>query len=65
MLSIFTPEPRQTSIEDRILSMSDHTIRTKVPDKLRETGLFTEQEIDRAVAWLIEYRAQHHLNVIE
>ena len=65
MLSIFTPEPRQMSIEDRILSMSDHAIRTKIPDKLRETGLFTEQEIDRAVAWLTEYRAQHHLDVIE
>jgi len=65
MLSIFTPEPRQTSIEDRILGMSEHAIRTKIPDKLRETGLFTEAEIDRAVAWLIEYRAQHHLDVME
>jgi len=53
------------SIEDRILGMSDHAIRTKIPDKLRETGLFTEEEVERAVTWLIEYRAQHHLDVIE
>ena len=53
------------SIEDRILGMSDHAIRTKIPDKLRETGLFTEEEVERAVAWLIEYRALHHLDVIE
>ena len=65
MLSFFTPEPRQMSIEDRILGMSDHAIRTKIPDKLRETGLFTEEEVERAVTWLIEYRAQHHLDVIE
>jgi hypothetical protein len=65
MLSIFTPEPRQMSIEDRILGMSEHAIRTKIPDKLRETGLFTEEEIERAVDWLIDYRAQHHLDVIE
>ena len=65
MLSIFTPEPRQISVEDRILGMSDHTIRTKIPDKLRQTGLFSEDEIERAVAWLIEYRALHRLDVIE
>lgn len=65
MLSFFTPEPRQMPIEDRILGMSDHAIRTKIPDKLRETGLFTEEEVERAVTWLIEYRALHHLDVIE
>ena len=65
MLSIFTPEPRQISVEERILGMSDHAIQTKIPDKLRETGLFSEDEIKRAVAWLIEYRAEHHLDVIE
>ena len=65
MLSTFVPEPRQVSIEERILGMSEHTIRTKIPDKLRETGLFREDEIERAVAWLIEYRALHRLDVIE
>jgi hypothetical protein len=65
MLSIFTPEPRQCSFEDRILSLSDYAIRTKIPDKLRETGLFSEDEIEHAVAWLIDYRARHHLDVIE
>ena len=65
MLSTFIPEPREISVEERILSMSDHTIQTKIPEKLRETGLFSEDEIEHAVAWLIEYRAQHRLDVIE
>ncbi len=65
MLSTFIPEPRQASVEERILGMSDHTIRTKIPEKLRETRLFSEDEIERAVAWLIEYRSQHRLDVIE
>ena len=45
--------------------MSDHTVRTRIPDELRETGLFSEDDIERAVDWLIEYRARHHLDVIE
>jgi len=45
--------------------MSEHTIRVKIPGKLRETGLFYEDEIERAVTWLIEYRQHHHLEVIE
>lgn len=65
MLSKFTPEPRPTSLEERILAMSDHTVRTRIPDELRETGLFSEDDIERAVDWLIEYRARHHLDVIE
>ena len=65
MLSLFSSNPRQVSIEERILAMSEHTIRTRIPDKLRETGLFSEDEIARAVAWLLEYRQLHHLDVIE
>lgn len=65
MLTLFNTEPRKTSIEEKILAMSEHTIRVKIPGKLRETGLFTEYEIERAVAWLIEYRQHHHLDVIE
>ena len=65
MLSDFIPEPREISVEERILGMSDHTIQIKIPEKLRDTGLFNEDEIERAIAWLIEYRAQHHLDVIE
>ena len=53
------------SLEERILAMSEETIHTKIPDRLRETGLFTEDEIDRAVCWLLEFRRQHHLDVIE
>ncbi len=65
MLSLFKTEPRQFSVEEKILGMSEYTIREKIPDKLRETGLFSEDEIERAVTWLIEYRAHHHLDVIE
>lgn len=45
--------------------MSDHTVRVTVPRQLRETGLFSEDEIERAVAWLVDYREVHHLDVIE
>ncbi len=65
MLTFFATEPREMSLEERILAMSEETIRTKIPDRLRETGLFTEDEIDRAVCWLLEFRRQHHLDVIE
>jgi hypothetical protein len=65
MLTLFKPDPREISLEERILAMSEETIRTRIPDRLRETGLFTEHEIDRAVCWLLEFRRQHHLDVIE
>ncbi len=65
MLTLFKAEPRQQSIEDKILAMSDHAVHVTVPQQLRETGLFTEDEIERAVDWLVQYREQHHLDVIE
>lgn len=65
MLTFFKTEPRQQSIEDKILAMSDHAVHVTVPQQLRETGLFTEHEIERAVDWLVAYREHHHLDVIE
>lgn len=65
MLTLFNPHTGNQSLEDRILAMSDHAVRTIVPEKLRESGLFTDLEVDFIVAWLVEYRAQHHLAVIE
>lgn len=65
MLTLFNPQPSNRSLEDRILAMNDHAVRTTVPQKLRESGLFTDLEVDFIVAWLVEYRAQHHLAVIE
>lgn len=65
MFSIFYTEPRTTSIEERILTMSEHTIRSKIPDKLRDTGLFSEDEIEHAVTLLLQYREQHQLDIIE
>lgn len=65
MLSLFNTEPRRQSIEDKIIAMSDHAVHVTVPQQLRETGLFTEDEIERTVAWLVQYREQHHLDVIE
>ncbi len=65
MLSLLKTKPREASIQDKILAMSEQAVCVQVPQKLRETGLFTEEEIERAVAWLVEYRQQYHLDVIE
>lgn len=65
MLTLFNPHTGNQSLEDRILAMTDHAVCTTVPQKLRESGLFTDLEVDFIVAWLVEYRAQRHLAVIE
>lgn len=65
MLSLSHIDQYPQSLEDKILGMSDDEIRFEIPDKLRDTGLFTEPEIERAVEWLIAYRAQHRLDIIE
>lgn len=65
LLSFFKTAPRQQSVEDKILAMSDHAVQVAIPQKLRETGLFTEDEIDRAVDCLVEFRAQNRLDIIE
>ena len=65
MFSLINKQPREMSIEEKILAMTEHTIRNDLPDKLRETGLFSEDDIARAIDWLIEYRAHHHLDIIE
>lgn len=65
MLSLFNTEQHEQSLEDKILAMSEHTVHVTVPQQLRETGLFTEDEIERAVDWLVAYREQRHLDVIE
>lgn len=65
MLTNFKTRSRELSLEERILAMNDFTIRNKIPKKLKETGLFSEQEIERAVMWLIEFREQNRLDVIE
>lgn len=65
MFVLFNPKPSNRSLEDRILAMSDHTVRVTVPKKLCESRLFSELEIDFIVDWLIAYRAHHHLDIIE
>jgi hypothetical protein len=65
MLTLFQTCNREQSLEEKILSMSDDDVQYKIPEQLRETGLFSEDEIDRAVVWLREFRSHHHLDVIE
>lgn len=65
MLTLFETNKRELSLEEKILAMSDYAVAQKIPDQLRETGLFSEDEIERAVAWLRDFRSQHHLDVIE
>ena len=55
----------EQSLEEKILAMSDDDVQYKIPDQLRETGLFSEGEIERAIEWLLDFRSQHHLDVIE
>ncbi len=63
--TIITSEPRYPSRQDRILALSDHAVQVIIPAQLRETGLYTDAEIDRIVQWLIEYRALNQLDIIE
>ena len=65
MLTLFETNKRELSLEEKILAMSDYAVAHKIPDQLRETGLFSEDEIERAVAWLRDFRSHHHLDVIE
>jgi len=65
MLTFFQTSNREQSLEEKILAMSDDDVQYKIPDQLRETGLFSEGEIERAIAWLRDFRSQHHLDVIE
>lgn len=65
MLTTSQPIRREPSLEERVLAMSDYAVREKIPLKLRETGLFNEEEIERAVIWLLEFRKSRHLDVIE
>lgn len=65
MLTLFQTSNREQSLEEKILAMSDDDVQYKIPDQLRETGLFSEGEIERAIAWLQEFRCQHRLDVIE
>lgn len=64
-MTTLQPLRRKLSLEEQILALSDYAVRKKIPVKLRETGLFDEDEIERAVIWLIDFRQSHHLDVIE
>ena len=65
MLTFFQTTHREESLEEKILAMSDDDVQYKIPEQLRETGLLSQDEIDRAVVWLREFRSHHHLDVIE
>ena len=65
MARFFISQHSNQSVEDRILSLSDHAVCYVVPEKLRESGLFSDWDIVQIVQWLIEYRATHHLDTID
>ena len=65
MTSLVPTTSHPVSLEEKILAMSDGTIARKIPDQLRETGLFNEYEIEHVVAWLQDYRNLHRIDVIE
>lgn len=65
MLELFNLKPSQLTLEDRILAMSDDTVHFTVPAALRQSRLFHDDEIELLVAWLVDFRASHHLDVIE
>ena len=65
MARFFILQHSNQSFEDRILGLSDHAVCHVVPEKLRESGLFSDWDIVQIVQWLIEYRATHHLDTID
>ena len=65
MLTLSCTTGDDLSFEEKILAMSDDMIVHQIPDQLRESGLFSEDEIQHVAIWLQEYRNHHHLDVIE
>ncbi len=65
MLSLFKTQQESISPEEKLLSMTERQIRNELPPKLRQTGLFTEDEISRAIELLVDFRSKHSLEVIE
>ena len=65
MIVVTQPKPRRLSLQERILAMRPETIATTLPVELRASGAFSERDIALTVAWLLTYREQHHLHIIE
>ncbi len=65
MIAVTQLQPCRLSLEERILAMSPETIATILPVTMRASGAFSEHDIALTVAWLLAYREQHHLRVIE
>lgn len=65
MIVVTQPKPHRLSLQERILALTPETIATTLPVALRASGAFSERDIARTVAWLLAYREQHHLRVIE
>ncbi len=65
MIVVTQSKPHRLSLEERILAMNPETIATTLPRAMRASGAFSERDIALTVAWLLPFREQHHLRVIE
>jgi hypothetical protein len=65
MIIVTQPKPHRLSLQERILALRPETIATTLPRRMRASGAFSERDIALTVAWLLAYREQHHLRVIE
>ncbi len=52
------------STEDKILSMSDIQLQSEMPPLMRIQG-FSEEEIQRALQIVVDFREQHQMPTIE
>lgn len=59
------PVSDETTLRRSPLSMSEAQLRREVPEALRRTGLFSDQEIAVITNRVLEWRRQNQLAVIE
>ena len=64
MMSTLTTNTDWMTTEDKVLSMSDYQLQTEVPSMMRLQG-FTEEEINRALQIVVEFRDRHKMPVIK
>lgn len=65
MIVVTQSKPHRLSLEERILAMNPEAIATLLPVTMRASGAFSERDIALTVVWLLQFREQHHLRVIE
>ena len=59
------PVSDETAIRQSPLSMSEAQLRQIIPEALRQTGLFHDQEVSVITKRVLEWRHHNQLTVIE